>query len=71
MPAHGYILRPYVVILKLIYLAAPVLVAAYGIFSCGIWDLVPWPGIEPRPPALGRGVLATGPPGKSQGLMSF
>ena len=21
--------------------------------SCGIWDLVPWPGIEPRPPELG------------------
>ena len=21
--------------------------------SCGMWDLVPWPGIEPWPPALG------------------
>ena len=21
-------------------------------FSCGMWDLVPWPGIEPRAPAL-------------------
>ena len=21
--------------------------------SCGIWNLVPWPGIKPRPPALG------------------
>ena len=29
-----------------IYLAAADL-------SCGMWDLVPWPGIEPRPPALG------------------
>ena len=36
------------------------LVSAYGIFSCGmqtlscsIWDLVPWPGSEPGPPALG------------------
>ena len=28
-----------------------------------MWDLIPWPGIEPRPPALG--VLATGVPGKS------
>ena len=28
-------------------------------------DLVPWPGIEPRPPALETSVLATGPPGKS------
>ena len=39
-----------------------VLVTPCGIFnlcrimrtlSCGRWDLVPWPGIEPRPPALG------------------
>ena len=30
--------------------------------SCSMWDLVPWPRTEPRPPALG--VLATGPPGK-------
>ena len=37
-----------------------VLVAACRIFSCGMWDLsrgtqdlVLWPGIEPRPPALG------------------
>ena len=36
------------------------LVGACGIFSysmeilsCGMWDLAPWPGIEPRPPALG------------------
>ena len=30
------------------------LVAACGIFfSCGMQDLVPWPGIEPGPPALG------------------
>ena len=28
------------------------LVVARGVFSCGMWDLVPWPGIEPRPPAL-------------------
>ena len=21
--------------------------------SCGTWDLLPWPGMEPRPPALG------------------
>ena len=34
--------------------------AACGIFncslhtlSCGVWDLVPWPRIEPMPPALG------------------
>ena len=34
---------------------------ACELFSCGMWDLVPPPGIEPRPPALG--VLATGTPG--------
>ena len=35
------------------------LVAAHRIFSfgmwtlsCGMWDLVPWPGIQPGPPAL-------------------
>ena len=43
---------------NLIYLTAPGL-------SCGIWDLDPWPRIEPRPPALGCEVLATGPLGKS------
>ena len=49
------------------------LVAARGIFSCrtqalfscgmwtlscGMWDLVPWPGIEPGPPALGAWCLS-------------
>ena len=33
--------------------------------SCSMWDLVPWPGIEPRPLALRAQSLATGPPGKS------
>ena len=35
------------------YLAAPGLIAARRIFSCSMWDLVPWPGIEPQPPTLG------------------
>ena len=37
-----------------------IFVALCGIFSCSrgtlsyeMWDLVPWPGIEPQPPALG------------------
>ena len=30
--------------------------------SCGMWSLVPGPGIRPGPPVLG--VLATQPPGK-------
>ena len=27
-------------------------------FSYGIWDLIPQPGIEPRPPALGAWSLS-------------
>ena len=40
------------------------LVAAYsslwheGSFSCSMWDLVPWPGIEPWPLALGAQSLS-------------
>ena len=30
-----------------------------------MWDLVPWPGMEPRPPAVGALSLTTRPPGKS------
>ena len=26
--------------------------------SCGLWDLVPWPGLEPGPPALGARSLS-------------
>ena len=33
--------------------------------SCSMWNLVPWPVLEPRTPAWELGVLATGPPGKS------
>ena len=36
---------------KIIYLAAPVL-------NRGMWNLVPWPGIESRPPALGMQSLS-------------
>ena len=34
------------------------LVAACGIFSCGMGNLVPWPGVEPGPPALGAWSLS-------------
>ena len=56
------------VILKkylLIYLAAPGLSLCMQHLSCGMWDLVPWPEIEPKFCALECRVLATGPPGKS------
>ena len=31
---------------------------APGTLSCGMWDLVPWPGMEPRLPALGAWSLS-------------
>ena len=49
-----------------------VFTVARGIFSCsiralscGMWDLVPRPGMEPGPLNWKHGVLAAGPPGKS------
>ena len=50
---------------KKLILSHQVLVAAHRILSCSTWDLVPWPGIESEPSALGVGVQATEPPGKS------
>ena len=41
------------------------LVVACEIFSCGTWDLVPWPGIKPRPYIWEHRVLAIRLPGKS------
>ena len=29
-----------------------------GSFSCGMWNLVPWPGFEPGPPVLGAQSLS-------------
>ena len=40
-----------------IYLAMPGLSCSMQILSCRIWDLVAWPGIKPRAPVLGHGVL--------------
>ena len=40
-----------------------VLVVAHTIFSCSIWDLVPWPNLSPL--HWEHRVLATEPPGKS------
>ena len=41
-------------------------VVACVVISCGMWDLAPWPGIEPESSALGAGSLSPGgPPGKS------
>ena len=35
-----------------------VLVEAFGIFSCVLWDPIPRPGTESRPPALGAQSLS-------------
>ena len=48
-----------------------ILVGAHGIFNFDMWDLVPLPGIEPRPPALGVQRLATGSPRKSSNQQFF
>ena len=50
-----------------------VLVTACEVFHlhCSLWDLVPWPGIEPGPPALGAWILATGRPGKPPSYVLF
>ena len=37
----------------LIYLAVPDVSCGTGDLHCSMWDPVPWPGIEPGPPALG------------------
>ena len=43
-------------------------VAASGIFSCGMQDLVPWPGIKTGPLPWECRVWVTGPPEKSHTL---
>ena len=35
-----------------------ILVAAWNLFGFDMWGLVPWPGIEPEPPALGAQSLS-------------
>ena len=39
--------------------------------SCGMWDLVPWPRIEPGPPALGAWCLGHWSPQKSPYLFLY
>ena len=41
-----------------IYLAAPGLGCGMWTLSCSRWNLIPWLGIEPRPPALGAWSLS-------------
>ena len=39
--------------LQLRHMGSLIFVSVCRIFSCGMWDLVPRPGIHPGPPALG------------------
>ena len=39
--------------------------------SSSLWDLVPWPGIEPRPPALGAWSLSHWTTGEVSGWIAF
>ena len=48
-----------------IYVAVLGLSSGIQTLSRSTWDLVHWPGMEPRPLLWEHGVLATGPPGKS------
>ena len=50
--------------------AEPSMQHAEGSFCCSLWDLVSWPGIKPRPPALGAQSLSHGTTGKAC-LFSF
>ena len=53
---HSLCLWPSISFLKKINLfiwLCQILVAACRVFSCRMWAVVPRPGIEPRPPALG------------------
>ena len=44
--------------LHLFHLAALGLAVAHGVFSCSVWDLVPQPGLKPKPPVLGAQSLS-------------
>ena len=55
---------PNTTILNFKYLFLFIYLAAQGL-SCGMWDLVPQPGIKPRAQHWELTVLATGPPGES------
>ena len=33
-------------------------IEACGIFSYGMWDVVPWPGIKPKAPSIDYGPLS-------------
>ena len=48
----------FIIIIYLFIWLCWILIPAHSIFSCGIWNLVPWPGIEPGPPTFGTQSLS-------------
>ena len=57
-------------LLKNLFIWLPwVLVEASEHLTCGMWDLVPWPGVEPETPSLGAWSLSLWPQGKSRLLI--
>ena len=46
------------IIVVVVYLASPGLSCRMRDFSCSMWDLVPGPGVKPRPPAWGEWSLS-------------
>ena len=54
-----------IILFIFLYFAALGLSCSTGDPHCLVWDLVPWPGIEPRPPALGVWSLNHWTTGKS------
>ena len=61
---YSFFLFIILVTLLFLYLVAWGLSCSMRTLSCGMWDLVPRPGIKSGAPALEGGVLTTGPPGK-------
>ena len=57
------------VFIEFVTILFPFHVLAFGRQACGF--LVPRPGIEPAPPALGSKVLTTGPPGMSPIILNL
>ena len=52
-------LHPVLVVAHEIFVAScRIFPVAPGLSSCGMWNIVSWPGIEPRPPTLGAWSLS-------------
>ena len=62
----GFLKYIFIWLLRVLAAACEIFIVACGIFSCSTWGLAPDQGSNPGPLHWERGVLTTGPPGKSQ-----